>query len=500
MVATVEDGQVTKLRPDPDHPLSKGYACPKGIAMLDVQNDPDRVTHPLRRVGGPGEFERVTWQEALTDIAARLRAIEGRRVGWYMGNPRRVLVLAHALGHRVPQGAGLGPVLLGRLAGREQPASPRARCSTARRSSSRFPDLKRTKLLLMVGANPLVSHGSVLTAPRIRELLHDIERVVVVDPRRSETAGAFEHLPIRPDTDALLLLSLLNVIFEDGLADEDALRRQSVGAGALRMAARAYAPEETEQRTGVRAETARELARALATTDGAAVYGRHGLVPGAVRHARRLPARRAERRHRQPRRAGRRRLRTGGDRARRDRRACGPRHLRRRAHADRRLPGRHREPAGDADAARDRRRRDPRAVRLGRQPGAVRPRRRRPSRPRSNGWTCACRSTSTSTRPTSTPTTCCPRPRTSSARTCRSPSSASTPRRSCSSPTRWSSPPARRARSGRSSRRCLSAWAWCPARSPRCACCGCASARCGSRTCCCAPARTATGSACAAAG
>ena len=90
MVATVEDERVVKLRPDPDHPLSRGYACPKGIAMLDVQNDPDRVTHPLRK-RPDGTFERVSWDDALDDIGARLRAILDRHgpaaLGWYMGNP-----------------------------------------------------------------------------------------------------------------------------------------------------------------------------------------------------------------------------------------------------------------------------------------------------------------------------------------------------------------------------------------------------------------------------
>jgi anaerobic selenocysteine-containing dehydrogenase len=132
----------------------------------------------------------------------------------------------------------------------------------------------------MVGANPLVSHGSVLTAPRIKEMLHDIERVVVVDPRRSETARAFEHVPIRPDTDAWLLLSLLHVIFEEDLADEEAIRRQAVGVSALRSAARDHPPEATEARTGIPAERVRALARDLASTDGAAVYGRTGSCLG----------------------------------------------------------------------------------------------------------------------------------------------------------------------------------------------------------------------------
>jgi anaerobic selenocysteine-containing dehydrogenase len=90
LVATVEDGRVTKLRPDEDNPLSAGFACPKGIAMTDVQNDPDRLLHPLRR-RPDGEFERVSWEEALDQIGMRLKRIiaayGGESVGWYMGNP-----------------------------------------------------------------------------------------------------------------------------------------------------------------------------------------------------------------------------------------------------------------------------------------------------------------------------------------------------------------------------------------------------------------------------
>src|SRR5687768_8560151 len=120
----------------------------------------------------------------------------------------------------------------------------------------------------MVGANPMVSHGSVLTAPRIREQLHDIVtrggRVVVVDPRRSETARQFEHVAVTPDTDAWLLLSMLQVIFAEGLANDGFLAAHSDGAEALAQMARPFAPEETEARTGVPADTVREVARAMA--------------------------------------------------------------------------------------------------------------------------------------------------------------------------------------------------------------------------------------------
>src|SRR3954471_12876274 len=90
MIATVEDGRVTTLRPDSDHPLSAGYACPKGIAMTDVQNDPDRVLHPMRRRADGSGFDRVTWDAALADIGSRLKRVRdqhgAKSIGWYMGN------------------------------------------------------------------------------------------------------------------------------------------------------------------------------------------------------------------------------------------------------------------------------------------------------------------------------------------------------------------------------------------------------------------------------
>jgi anaerobic selenocysteine-containing dehydrogenase len=286
MVATVEDGRLTKVRPDPDHPLSAGFACPKGIAMADVQNDPDRVLHPLRR-RADGSFERVTWPEALDEIGERLGAIRDQRggdaIGWYMGNPG-----AFSYSHPLWVKGFLDAV-----------GSPHSYTASSQDVSNRFaasvflygspfllpiPDLARTDFLLVVGANPMVSHGSVLSAPRIQDQLRAIParggRVVVVDPRRSETARAFEHLPIDPDADAWLLLSLLCVIFAEGLADRDAIDRQARGAEALRELCAPYPPEETEARTGIAAGVARELARDLAGAERAAVYGRTGSCLG----------------------------------------------------------------------------------------------------------------------------------------------------------------------------------------------------------------------------
>jgi formate dehydrogenase len=287
MVATVENGKLTQMRPDRDHPLSKGYACPKGIAMADVQNDPDRVVYPLKRTGGPGEFERITWEEAMSDIAARMRAIIGRHgsqsVGWYMGNPG-AFSYSHTLWAKGFLD-GLGSPHY--YSAGSQDVNNRFAASALLYGSPLLvpiPDLNRTNFLLVVGANPLVSHGSVLSAPRVREGLNAVVdrggRVVVVDPRRSETARQYEHVPIRPDTDAWLLLSILHVVFAEDLADGAAIARQTRGADALAEHARRFDPERAESITGVPAATVRELARAFASAPSAAAYGRTGSCLG----------------------------------------------------------------------------------------------------------------------------------------------------------------------------------------------------------------------------
>ncbi len=287
VVATVEDGRLTQLRPDRDHPLSRGYACPKGIAMTGVQNDPDRVLHPLRRVGGPGEFERTTWKEALGDIAARLRRLIDTRgpdsIAWYMGNPG-AFSYSHTLwvkgfldGLGSPHYYSAG----------SQDVNNRFAASALLYGSPLvvpIPDLKRTSFMLIVGANPLVSHGSVLSAPRIREQLNEITdrggRIVVVDPRRTETARQYEHLPIQPDADAWLLLSLLHVVFEEQLEDRRFLAAHTRGAEELARRSSEFPPERTAGVTGIDAGRVREIARGFATAPSAVAYGRTGSCLG----------------------------------------------------------------------------------------------------------------------------------------------------------------------------------------------------------------------------
>ncbi|CAA0127904.1 Formate dehydrogenase H [Mycolicibacterium vanbaalenii] len=286
MIATVEDGRLQSLRPDPDNPLSRGRACPKGVAFADIQNDTDRVLAPLRR-RADGTFEQVSWDDALDDIAGRLTRIVaehgGSAVGQYFGNPI-------AFGYATGLWSGM---FLTRLGGHHQYSSGSQDINSrfvaskllyGAASQIPFPDLPRTDFLFMLGANPLVSHGSAVRSPRIRDDLSAITRrggrVVVVDPRRTETARAYEHLPVRPDSDAWLLLSMLQVIFSEDLADTDALIAQTTGWQTLRHIAAGFPPEDTQPRTGVDAEVLRGIARDFATAGSAVAYGRTGACLG----------------------------------------------------------------------------------------------------------------------------------------------------------------------------------------------------------------------------
>lgn len=285
MIATVEDGRLTALRPDKEHPLSAGFACQKGIAFTEVVNDPDRVTTPLKRT--PAGFEPVSWDEALDDIAARCDEIHRRHgsgaFGWYMGNPA-AFSYAHLFGAMAfAKGVGRHSHF---FTSSTQDTSSRLLASQFLYGSPLavpIPDLLRADLLVLMGANPVVSHGSFLTAPRIKDRMHDIVRrggrVLVIDPRRSETAAQFEWLGVTADSDAYLLLSVLQVFFDEGLVSTTA-RQQATGLDWLAIQAAPFTPEVTEAHTGVAPEAVRALARDLAATPRAAVYGRLGTCVG----------------------------------------------------------------------------------------------------------------------------------------------------------------------------------------------------------------------------
>lgn len=171
LIATVENERLVSLRPDPDHPLSRGRACPKGIAFTDIQNDPDRVLNPLRRTADGG-FEEISWDTALDEIAVRLTTVlerhGGGAVGQYLGNPAAFGYAAGIWIGLFAERIGMGHLY---TAGSQDINSRwvASKLLYGAASQMSFPDLPRTDFLLMLGANPLVSHGSALRAPRIKD-------------------------------------------------------------------------------------------------------------------------------------------------------------------------------------------------------------------------------------------------------------------------------------------------------------------------------------------
>ncbi len=283
LIATVEDGRLVKLRADKDDPHSKGFFCTKGVAMAEVVNDPDRLLTPMKRVGGPGEFEPCTWDEALNDIAAqfnRLRQQHGKKsIAVHEGNPPYFSYSAAFWGKNFASALGT-PWFYG--INSEDGASRVAafKMLYGHCAHMPIPDIPRTDVLLMLGANPWVSKMSFVHDPRIREHMTGVVerggRVFVVDPRETQTAKVFEHVPIRAGQDAWFLLSLLHVILGEGRYDEEFVARWTTGFEVWRQIVKRFPPEVTEERTGIAPEVVREIARTIGNARRAVVYGRTG--------------------------------------------------------------------------------------------------------------------------------------------------------------------------------------------------------------------------------
>jgi len=284
VIAEVEDGRIVDVRADRENPHSQGFMCTKAKAMVEVLNDPDRVTTPLKRVGGPGEFEPVSWDEALEDIASRLKAIVDRygpkAFATHVGNPSAFDVSGSmaATGLREAIGSPWGYGVNG-----EDGASFVVAAALQLGSPAIFlrPDLWRTDFLLMAGANPWISKGSIISEPQIRSAMKQVVerggRVVVIDPRRTETARHFEHVPVRPGADAWLFLGMLRLIFDEGLADHAFLGRHTTGSERLRALVAGIELDRCAERCGVPAETIADVARGFATSPSATAYGRTGV-------------------------------------------------------------------------------------------------------------------------------------------------------------------------------------------------------------------------------
>jgi len=267
---SLEDGKVVTIRGDADDPFSQGYICPKGYALKALEEDPDRLRQPMIR------GRRVDWEEAFALIESRLPPLLPD-VAVYLGNPN-----VHNLAGQL-----YVPVLNRMLKGRnlfsastldQMPKHVACAMMFGDPMSIPIPDLDRTDYLLIMGANPLVSNGSLMTAPNIKVRLKKIRdrggKIVVLDPRRTLTAEhADEHHFLRPGSDAYFLLGVLHTLFHEGLTR---VGPHLHGAEVIERLVADKSPEAMAEACGLEAESIRRLARELAAAPSAAVYGRLG--------------------------------------------------------------------------------------------------------------------------------------------------------------------------------------------------------------------------------
>ncbi|MFE5716702.1 molybdopterin oxidoreductase family protein [Streptomyces sp. NPDC056501] len=282
LTLTPDGSRVTGARGDREDVFSQGFVCPKGAAFPEVDADPDRLRRPLVRKDG--RLQEASWAEAFDTIAARIRPLIEEygpdSVGIVLGNPN-----VHTIA-----GALYPPLLIGALRTRnlftastldQMPKHVSSGLLFGDPFAVPVPDLDRTHHLLILGANPLDSNGSLCTAPDFRGRLKALRRrggtLTVVDPRRTRTARvADRHVAIRPGADALLLAALVHTLFAEDLTDLGPLAAHVEGVEEVRAAVREFSPEAVAPACDVDAATIRTLARELAAAPSAAVYGRMG--------------------------------------------------------------------------------------------------------------------------------------------------------------------------------------------------------------------------------
>jgi anaerobic selenocysteine-containing dehydrogenase len=278
----VEGGRVASIRGNRDDTWSRGHLCPKGASLGSLHEDPDRIRHPMIKVDG--KWREVSWDAAFrrcTELLAPVIAKYGiGAVTAYTGNP-----LAHSfsLGRYTAVLLGMSGIPISYSPGTvdQWPKNLSSHLMYGGWWSFPVPDIERTDLLVVMGANPAASQGSLLAAPDVMGTINAIRergKVIVVDPVRTATAArASEWLPITPGTDAALLLSVAHTLFEENLVNLGVAEPYVDGVDRVREVAREWPPERVASATGVSADRIRALARELAGTPRAVVYGRIGL-------------------------------------------------------------------------------------------------------------------------------------------------------------------------------------------------------------------------------
>ena len=274
--------EILSIKGDNNDPFSRGHICPKAVALQDFYNDKDRLKTPMKRTADG--WQEISWEAAFEEIASRFRGIQQEHgqdaVGVYLGNPN-----AHNFGNAI-----MLPRFFKALGTNNRYSSASADQLPHHVASNYMlgagmlipvPDIDHTDFMLIIGANPIVSNGSLMTAPGVGKRLKAIQqrggKVVVVDPRRTETAKkADQHLFIRPETDALFMLAMVHTLFEEQLVTLGHLEDRIDGLQQLAGAVKPYAPESVADACGMSASAIRELAREMAAAKSAVCYSRMG--------------------------------------------------------------------------------------------------------------------------------------------------------------------------------------------------------------------------------
>ncbi len=278
----INDGKVIAIRGQESDGFSKGYLCPKGVALKDLQEDPDRLRSPL--IKRDGRFVEASWDEAFDEIERRLLPVRAEH-----GNDAVAASVGNPAGHKFGLMLYFGRLLKTLGSRNVYSASTLDQMPKQLSSGLMFgswlsipiPDIERCDFLLMLGANPMASNGSLWTVPDFRGKAKALRerggQLVVVDPRRTETADiASRHLPVRPGGDAFLLLAMVHTLFDEGLVHVGRLAEHITGVDSVQTAVAPFSPDAVAARCGIAADNIRDLTRQFAQAERAAVYGRLG--------------------------------------------------------------------------------------------------------------------------------------------------------------------------------------------------------------------------------
>ncbi len=274
---------VVSIRGDKNDPLSKGYLCPKAFALKDIYEDPDRLRAPMKRVGDT--WQKISWEQAFAEIGEKFHSVRAKygndALGIYHGNPS-----VHNVGTILNSGTLV----------RSLKTKNAFSATSADQLPHHFvgwlmlghpfllpvPDIMRTHYMLVLGGNPIASNGSMMTAPNVSEHLDNIKKrggkVVVVDPRKSETAErASEHIFVKPGTDVFFLLGIVHTLFAENLVNLGKLSTFTEGIKTLENVVQTYTPSFVERITGISSETITRITREFASAESAVCYGRMGV-------------------------------------------------------------------------------------------------------------------------------------------------------------------------------------------------------------------------------